>query len=167
MLLSQGRIEQFILDSIQQYSDLEVERGVIAESFEYDELVKDDQSSYPITVKLRTLEENEVTPSNNSDGGNSHSGPGGCKQTDQLPDNLDGLNQRNNSPQTKTEIVKAKYLIGCDGAHSWTRKQVDIPLEGSSTDHIWLVCSSSMRKSKLISIRGVIDIIPITDFRKF
>ncbi|KAJ5147146.1 hypothetical protein N7526_000498 [Penicillium atrosanguineum] len=119
MLLSQGRIERFILDSIKQYSNLEVERGVIAESFD----------------------EDEVTPSNNSGEGRSHSVPDKLKDSDLHPDDLDDLIQDSKSRQTKTEIVKAKYLIGCDGAHSWTRKQVDIPLEG-----------------------GVIDIIPITDF---
>ncbi|KAJ5676917.1 uncharacterized protein N7477_002550 [Penicillium maclennaniae] len=148
MLLSQGRIERFLLDNIKQHSNLEVERGVIAESFEYDELVKDDPNAFPITVKVRTLSENELTPSNNSDGGSSHSVPGGLKESDIPSDDLHDLHQRSKSRQTKTELVKAKYLIGCDGAHSWTRKQIDIPLEGSSTDDIW----------------GVIDIIPITDF---
>lgn len=46
------------------------------------------------------------------------------------------------------ETVKAKYLIGCDGAHSWTRRQLGIQLEGEQTDLIW----------------GVLDIIPITNF---
>jgi 2-polyprenyl-6-methoxyphenol hydroxylase-like FAD-dependent oxidoreductase len=34
---------------------------------------------------------------------------------------------------TQVETIKAKYLIGCDGAHSWTRKQLNIPVEGSNT----------------------------------
>lgn len=60
-----------------------------------------------------------------------------------LPDNC------NNSGCLET--VKAKYLIGCDGAHSWTRRQVGIELRGDTTDHVW----------------GVMDIIPLTDFRKY
>lgn len=28
------------------------------------------------------------------------------------------------------ETVRAKYVVACDGAHSWTRKALDIPMEG-------------------------------------
>lgn len=125
MLLSQGRLERFILDSIKQHSDLEIERGIIAESLEYEETLEADPNAYPITVKLRTLSEEEANA------------PSGLDRSNLLPDDWDDLIQKSRERQTKTEIVKAKYLIGCDGAHSWTRKQVNIPLEGSSTDHIW------------------------------
>lgn len=125
MLLNQGRLERFLLDSIRQHSDLEIERGIVAESFEYDESLESDPNAYPITVKLRTLSPEEAIL------------PSGPDQSNLLPDDWDDLIQKNKGRQATTEIVKAKYLIGCDGAHSWTRKQVNIPLEGSSTDHIW------------------------------
>lgn len=141
MLLSQGRIERFLLDSIKEHSDLEVERGIIAETLEYDETLSDDLIAYPITVKLRTLSESEVNSSGGSGGESPQSVPSGFDRSNTLPDDWDDLIQKSRSRQTKTEIVKVKYLIGCDGAHSWTRKQVGIPLEGSSTDHIWSVCS--------------------------
>ena len=48
------------------------------------------------------------------------------------------------------EMIRAKYVIGCDGAHSWTRRQLGFQMEGEQTDFVW----------------GVIDLIPITDFRK-
>lgn len=131
MLLSQGRLERFILDSIKQHSDLEIEWGIIAESLEYDETLEEDPNAYPITVKLRTLSEEEANS------------PSGLDRSNLLPDDWDDLIQKSRERLTKTEIVKAKYLIGCDGAHSWTRKQVNIPLEGSSTDHIWLVFKAS------------------------
>ncbi|KZT67342.1 hypothetical protein DAEQUDRAFT_767249 [Daedalea quercina L-15889] len=47
-----------------------------------------------------------------------------------------------------TEIVHAKFLVGCDGAHSWVRRQFGITMEGEQTDYIW----------------GVLDLIPDTDF---
>lgn len=50
--------------------------------------------------------------------------------------------------QDKIQTVKAKYVIGCDGAHSWTRSQLGIKMNGEQTDFVW----------------GVIDIIPITNF---
>ncbi|KAJ6189132.1 2-polyprenyl-6-methoxyphenol hydroxylase [Penicillium mononematosum] len=46
--------------------------------------------------------------------------------------------------------VRAKYLIGCDGAHSWVRKSLGLALERDtvSDEDYW----------------GVIDCLPITDF---
>ncbi|PTB47835.1 hypothetical protein M431DRAFT_21714 [Trichoderma harzianum CBS 226.95] len=48
------------------------------------------------------------------------------------------------------ELVLAKYLVGCDGAHSWVRKALgqEFGLRGETTDAIW----------------GAMDIIPVTDF---
>ena len=48
------------------------------------------------------------------------------------------------------EAIQARYLIGCDGAHSWTRRQLGFKMDGEQTDYVW----------------GVIDVIPITNFRK-
>ncbi|KZT64260.1 hypothetical protein DAEQUDRAFT_44973 [Daedalea quercina L-15889] len=45
-------------------------------------------------------------------------------------------------------VIRAKYVLGCDGAHSWVRKAVNISLEGETTDLVW----------------GVIDFTPDTDF---
>jgi phenol 2-monooxygenase len=138
MLLNQGRIERFLLDSIQQHSDLQVERGVIAETFEYDDDMEEDPNGYPITVKLRTLSDEEANPPGLRINETNHSAATiGVSRGSLLPDDWNELITKSKAKQTKTEIVKAKYLIGCDGAHSWTRKQVNIPLEGSTTDHIW------------------------------
>lgn len=49
------------------------------------------------------------------------------------------------------ETINAKYLVACDGAHSWVRRQLAIELKGDSTDAVW----------------GVMDIVPLTDFREF
>lgn len=138
MLLNQGRIERFLLDSIQEHSDLQVERGVIAETFEYHNEVDDDPMGYPITVKLRTLSDEEANPPGlHMAGANQSAVTSGVAPGNLLPDDWNELIAKSKAKETKTEIIKAKYLIGCDGAHSWTRKQVNIPLEGSTTDHIW------------------------------
>ncbi|KAI5360415.1 putative FAD-binding domain, phenol hydroxylase dimerization domain, Thioredoxin-like superfamily [Septoria linicola] len=44
--------------------------------------------------------------------------------------------------------LHAKYLVGADGAHSWTRKQTEIVMEGSRSSQCW----------------GVADINPLTNF---
>lgn len=124
MLLSQGRIERFVLDSIREHSDIDVERGVLAESLKYDETLGS-TNEYPITVTLRhSGSDNDITiPGDLEDG------------------EWDDLTRQRKRASGKKEIIKAKYIIGCDGAHSWTRKQLDIPFEGASTEHIWLVPS--------------------------
>ncbi|KIX06954.1 uncharacterized protein Z518_04930 [Rhinocladiella mackenziei CBS 650.93] len=47
-----------------------------------------------------------------------------------------------------SETIQAKYIIGCDGAHSWTRKEVGINMTAEDTDVFW----------------GILDVIPNTDF---
>ncbi|KAK8039839.1 hypothetical protein PG993_008250 [Apiospora rasikravindrae] len=46
------------------------------------------------------------------------------------------------------EIVRAKYVIGADGAHSWTRRQLGLAMRGEQAPHVW----------------GVIDLVAVTDF---
>ncbi|KAG8735385.1 hypothetical protein FRC10_010671 [Ceratobasidium sp. 414] len=35
------------------------------------------------------------------------------------------------------EIVKAKYVLGCDGAHSWTQLQLGIHMVGENCNDVW------------------------------
>ena len=68
-----------------------------------------------------------------------------------VEDDTEEILQKSREQLDSSEVVQAKYVIGCDGAHSWTRQQIGCELEGDSTDYIF----------------GVVDIIAITDFRKF
>ena len=54
------------------------------------------------------------------------------------------------SSKTKEAVgqVKAKYVVGCDGAHSWTRKWLGYEMQGEQTDYVW----------------GVMDGVPVTNF---
>jgi phenol 2-monooxygenase len=52
------------------------------------------------------------------------------------------------SHQGETEIVKARFVVGCDGARSATRKALGRALRGESANHAW----------------GVMDVLAITDF---
>lgn len=102
--------------------------------------VSDDaHDGYPITLRVR----HKAQPSNHQsetevNGFHNHKGHG-----------LNGAPKAVNGEQAgRDELIRAKYVIGCDGAHSWTRQQVGLTLEGEQSDHIW----------------GVIDIVPLTDF---
>ncbi|KAI2776518.1 putative phenol 2-monooxygenase [Daldinia loculata] len=146
--LHQGRIERFFLDNIKKYSKdtIRVERGVIPESLEIDELKVEDQSSYPVTVKLRYLTDEEATPEQQISG--SKISDGLFRSNLMHEDDEDDLIRKSKSRAGTGEVVHAKYVIGCDGARSWTRRTLGFELQGEATDFIW----------------GVLDIIPITDF---
>lgn len=118
--IHQGAIEQSLLDLVSQ--KFLVERNTTPERLELDHSTIEKDDAYPITIHLRHNEE-----ACNGDG--------------------DATNGEH-AKKGVLEIVRAKYLIGTDGAKSWTRKQLNIPLEGSQPDSVW----------------GVMDIIPLTDF---
>ncbi|KAI4609287.1 hypothetical protein J4E80_008536 [Alternaria sp. BMP 0032] len=148
IVLHQGRIERFFLDHIKKHSKdtLRVERAVLPESLHIAEDRVDDHSpdNYPVTVQLRYLTEDEAKPAQSKGSGVND----GLFRSNLAEDDTEDLIANSQQKQGSTEIVKAKYVVGCDGAHSWTRKQLGFELEGEPTDHIW----------------GVLDIIPITDF---
>lgn len=48
----------------------------------------------------------------------------------------------------KVETLKARYVVGCDGARSGVRKSIDRQLVGDSANHAW----------------GVMDMLAVTDF---
>ncbi len=57
--------------------------------------------------------------------------------------------ERNDASQSgKVETVKARYVVGCDGARSVVRKSLGIELQGDSANKAW----------------GVMDVLPITNF---
>lgn len=35
------------------------------------------------------------------------------------------------------ETIRTRFLVGCDGAHSWTRKYFEIPMIGQKVDSVW------------------------------
>lgn len=156
VVLHQGRIERFFLDSIKEHSDITVERGVLPTSFDFDIGRAGDFDDYPITVKLQTLSEKEATPQQRNQHQKSAEGEqttvsDGLFRSNVAADDTDDLinaAKANNGDRHHIETVKAKFMVGCDGAHSWVRRQLGFSLQGDSTDYVW----------------GVLDIIPITDF---
>lgn len=57
--------------------------------------------------------------------------------------------ERNDTSQSaKVETIKARYVVGCDGARSAVRKNLAIELEGDSANKAW----------------GVMDVLVVTDF---
>ena len=153
VVLHQGRIERFFLDSIREHSngEIKVEHGVIPTDFKFDSSLAEDNNAYPITVTLRHLSEDEATPKQSATSANGAGIQDGIFRSNLTPDDTEELLAKAkelNEKADQTEIVKAKYMLGADGAQSWTRGQLGFTLQGDSTDFIW----------------GVLDVVPITDF---
>jgi len=144
VVLHQSRIERFFFDSIAEHSNIEIERCVFAEELELHHTEPGDDDAHPIKVKVRHLDEDAATPAQNGS-----KVPNGLFRSSLAKDDTDNLIRKSRGKEGSTEIITAKYMIGCDGAHSWTRRQLGLHMEGEQTDFIW----------------GVLDIIPITNFR--
>ncbi|KAI0202839.1 FAD binding domain-containing protein [Astrocystis sublimbata] len=153
-VLHQGRMERFFLDAIAASyphpaspgRQISVERMVLPTSLSIDEDKVDDDDAYPITVTLRHLSEDEATPTQRL----SNLGDG-LFRSNLAGDDVNSMIENSNGRKDVTEeTIRAKYVVGCDGAHSWTRKTLgkDFEMHGEMTDFIW----------------GVLDIVPITDF---
>jgi phenol 2-monooxygenase len=150
VVLHQGRIERFFLDTMKECNANAVERGVLPTQLSIDESLVEDPDAYPITVRLRHLSEKEATPEQTATSANGKAIQDGLFRSNLTADDTQDLIEQANldSKANTEEIVKAKYMLGADGAHSWTRNQLGFTLQGDSTDYIW----------------GVLDIVPITDF---
>ncbi|KAE8132628.1 hypothetical protein BDV38DRAFT_287547 [Aspergillus pseudotamarii] len=120
--LGQSRIEAILQEKLLESSHVEVRRNTVPTSLDIDQsLVQNhDQHSFPIRVGLIPVPGVEASKAEHADT---------CVESTQ-------------------EVIEAKYLLGCDGAHSWVRKQLGLKLEGASRDVDW----------------GVLDVFPITDF---
>ncbi|KAF2859052.1 hypothetical protein K470DRAFT_250053 [Piedraia hortae CBS 480.64] len=148
--LNQGRIERFFLDEIKACGGNTVERGVMPSKLVIEKEKVDDPNAYPVTVTLRHLTEEEATPKQSATASNGAVIQDGLFRSNLADDDTEEMLKASklNMKAGKEEVVKAKYVLGSDGAHSWVRKELGFQLEGDSTDYIW----------------GVVDIVPITDF---
>ncbi|KAJ7815418.1 FAD binding domain-containing protein [Mycena olivaceomarginata] len=129
-VLNQGRIEDFLIDCMNT-GGLTVERSMSPLSLELSDSTTE---SHPVTVKVQHLVPVEEASDPSS----------GLYRSNILSD--EEFN-RSASKGGKIESIKAKYVVGCDGARSWTRNQLGFSLEGDSANIYW----------------GVMDARPITD----
>ncbi|BFZ65156.1 hypothetical protein YB2330_006319 [Saitoella coloradoensis] len=141
VVLHQGRIERFFLDAMSHHGNIHVERSILPESLTISPSSSPTDSEYPVKVQVRHLSLEESTPSQFG----SSVASGLFRQVATEGDVSDAPSSERAGD---SEIINAKYVIGCDGAHSWTRAQIGAQMHGEQTDYIW----------------GVLDGVPITDF---
>lgn len=131
-----ARIEDYLLKYIGKHSDIEVEHGVMPESLTID-TEKIESDGYPVSVTLRTLPK-LGTESQVSHDPQMPAIPNGLHRSNLNSDTTDAvLHEAQAADGTQTEKILAKYVVGCDGAHSWTRRQIGCVMEGDHTDYIW------------------------------
>lgn len=122
VLLAQHRIEAVMLDEIKKHSTIDVQHNVEPISMEINKANVRDHDSHSVTVQVRS--------------------------TSRLAKNLSaGVSESATPKQICTDVdcseadlierIRTKYVIGCDGAHSWTREQLEFTMEGEQTEHIW------------------------------
>lgn len=111
------------------------------ERFKFEASKAEDENTYPIMVILQHLADEEATPHQNlsstaTDGASNGSAPqnGLFRVNLAADDDTDDLIQKAREKTASTEIVKADYIIGCDGAHSWRRWQLGFEMDGEQTD---------------------------------
>ncbi|KAH3576156.1 hypothetical protein KXV95_006136 [Aspergillus fumigatus] len=152
-----GNTEAILIDAIQLQGGPRIERGVVPVAMELEEGVADDPDAYPLKIQLRHQKLEHLTAwrtnahSVQADG-TVHEERGGIDAA--IHSGRDG--ERDTEPvltgeEGSLKTIRAKYVIGSDGAHSWVRRWLGFEMEGDSTNAVW----------------GVVDAILDSDFPDF
>ncbi|KAK0666798.1 putative phenol 2-monooxygenase [Cercophora samala] len=142
-MLQQARVEHHMLQNIlsHPHSNIEIRYNTAPVSVDVDTSCPHETDVFPISVSLeRVIADTCAMNGETTTGINGHA------------TNRHATNGRNghrpNGNDGPTDRISAKYIVGCDGAHSWLRKQIDVTLEGDLTD----------------SVFGVVDMVPKSNF---
>ncbi|GEM12326.1 phenol 2-monooxygenase [Rhodotorula toruloides] len=147
-ILHQGRVEAHLIDDASKHSKgaIAPERSMLPETLSVEKSLVADYDSHPITLTVRHLSEGESTPDayKFDDKGVRSS----LFRSSLLSAAEEEILYKKDEKAGRVETVKARYLVGCDGAHSWTRRQLDVKMLGDQTNLVW----------------GVLDLVPRTNF---
>ena len=143
IVLHQGWVEGYFRDNLKKYGGAEVEFSTMPGSMGIDELKVDDNDAYPVRVVLRHLKEGASAPEQFG-----HKVLNELFRSNLATDAEEDNALAEDAAKEGTEIVNCKYVLGCDGAHSWVRRQLGFEMIGEHTDYVW----------------GVLDVVPITNF---
>lgn len=132
---SQQRIESLLQESIQRNSTVEIKRNVMPIDLVFHPTLVEDDDDHPITVELAHTEEFGLSSNRLLQGENLTNG-----QSNGHDPSTNNKNSSRYSPikhYMADQVIHCKYVLGCDGAHSWVRKHLDISMEGDQTEHVW------------------------------
>ena len=142
-VLHQGYIEAYMKDAVKERHGAEIEYAVQPDLLTIDESQVEDPNAYPITVRLRHLSDAEASPAQFG-----HKTSNGLFRSTNFVTEDEEDHAIRNPKAGRQETLQCKYVFGCDGAHSWVRRQIGYNMVGDQTDFIW----------------GVLDILPLTNF---
>ena len=132
---SQKRIESLLQSSIKLNSGVDIKHDMVPTELIFDPTLIGDGDTSPITVKLgKTQDFDRLSVGYPQDGRLTHNEPcthdtsNGERGVPSFDPGLCGETQH---------TIHCKYVIGCDGAHSWTRKQIGVTMEGDQTEYVW------------------------------
>ena len=123
VILNQARVHDFYLDTMQRSAARLVPHYSrrLAGLERSPDAVPDDQSSHPVIARFERQKA--------GDGGQGGQGGQG-------------------GHEGQVETIRARYVVGCDGARSAVRQSIGLALKGDSANHAW----------------GVMDVLVVTDF---
>jgi len=101
------------LNNLISHDNIKIRYGKAPVAVTIDPHCPHDASSYPVTITFTSIQDQ------------------GNESTLGQPVREEGFE----------ETIRAKYIVGCDGAHSWLRKQLGVILEGDLTDSVFGWCS--------------------------
>ncbi|KAJ5687414.1 hypothetical protein N7536_010033 [Penicillium majusculum] len=132
--LSQAKVEEYLMEYVRGHGNVDIRRETTPITLEIDYDTIDDHSKFPIRVNLESVASlskphcNGMETPGSDTSSEPHSDDSGYAGMD--------------------TVVETKYIVGCDGARSWVRKELGLRLEGESSSDYW----------------GVLDILPLTNF---
>ncbi|KAJ5181827.1 hypothetical protein N7449_011974 [Penicillium cf. viridicatum] len=138
--LSQAKVEEYLMGYVRGRGNVEVRRETTPTTLEID-----DHSKFPIRMNLESVAHlpkshfNGMDTSGSDTSSEPHSDDSGYVGMD--------------------TVVEAKYIVGCDGARSWLRKQLGLRLEGESSKSE--LCAADIRKRSIVKTKhGTLMVIP-------
>lgn len=126
------RIDHFFLDPLQEHREIKVERGVLPENPTFDESKAESEQHIPSKLFLQHLSADLVNPDQNQATVDRAAIADGLFRNNIAPDDTDEISSKAHKVALvgMSETAKLKYILGCDGAHSWTRRQLRYQLDG-------------------------------------
>lgn len=134
--LAQNRIEEVFLESLAKNSSVKVQRNVEPASITFNPGGGENPNEYPITVRIAQVETMVW-----SDPFADFTSNGAVETNGQIKKRKLSIVHHD----WALEDIKAKFVISCDGANSWTRSQLGIQMEGEESEYIWGVLGRFLR----------------------
>lgn len=127
-MLQQSRVEYHMQQNLLSHKNITIQYNTQPVEVGIDESSLHENDAYPIEVRLVKTQLQSEAASNILKNSAPHTADGDAKEVE--------------------ERIPAKYFVGCDGAHSWLRKELQVQLGGDLTD----------------SVFGVVNIVPKSNF---